>query len=517
VAWHTREVPWPRDVVALAQSLAHESEIAWLDSAAVRGDVPARYSLLTSWPAARIEQRPHEAARLLIDGRVVGRNRNAWELWRGAQADLPTWPPLPFDLSPGWIGYLGYELAGQLEGLPTARLRGWPLPLIRMSLFDNALILDHVWRRACVVTAVGLRSRWGMVAPSPGAGPDRWLMHLHARDSGASASTIGASSKERALPRTKPARGASSRPWLRTRPPRVIREMSLREYVPRARRAIEYVRAGDVYQVNLAHRLRLEGLGEACACYAALRAGNPAPYGALLRWSDDGRPGACHPPVSAIASASPELFLRLRAGRVLTRPIKGTRPRSADPRRDAALRAELLASEKDAAELAMIIDLHRNDLGRVCRPGSIRVLKARRLEAHPAVFHTVGEIAGQLAPRRQVLDVLTACFPAGSVTGVPKIRAMEIIHELEPVARGVYTGAIGVVGLDGQMTLNVAIRTLQMHGDTGWLHVGGAIVADSDPADEYAETIAKGSGIVSALCHRTGAPPTRAAAGPRAL
>ena len=226
------------------------------------------------------------------------------------------------------------------------------------------------------------------------------------------------------------------------------------------------------------------------ATYAAMRRTNPAPYAALLRWCG-----------GAIASVSPELLLHVRGDSVLTGPIKGTRPRSDDAVLDAAYRQELLDSAKDAAELAMIIDLHRNDLGRVCAYGSVRVAQQRRIEAHPTVFHTVAGVVGRLAPGRDALDALAASFPAGSVTGVPKIRAMQIIDELEPVARGAYTGAVGVLGLDGQMTFNVAIRTLQIRPPAATLYVGGGIVADSDPTDEYEETLAKARGILNALQH----------------
>ncbi len=265
-------------------------------------------------------------------------------------------------------------------------------------------------------------------------------------------------------------------------------EMSRDAYERMIGRALEYIAAGDVYQVNLAQRLRLEGIGDAWALHAAVRRSNPAPYAALLSW--DG---------GAVASFSPELFLQVRGGRVLTRPIKGTRPRTGHGAEDEAWRRELLGSAKEAAELAMIIDLHRNDLGRVCEYGSVRVVHPRRVEAHPTVFHTVADVEGRLRPECDGLDLLRACFPAGSVTGVPKIRALEIIDELEPAARGVYTGAIGVLGLDGQMTFNVAIRTLQMRGEAATLYVGGGIVADSEPAAEYEETLAKARGILAGI------------------
>ncbi len=224
------------------------------------------------------------------------------------------------------------------------------------------------------------------------------------------------------------------------------------------------------------------------AAFASIRAGGAPPHAALLRWAG-----------GAIVSASPELLLRVDGARVLTRPIKGTRPRSGDPTADETMRAALLASTKDAAELAMIVDLHRNDLGRVCAPGSVRVECARRVEAHAGVFHTLADISGTLAPGRDALDALVAAFPAGSVTGVPKIRALEIIDELEPVARNAYCGSVLALGFDGRLTANVAIRTVQMSGERAVLHVGAGIVADSDPAEELAETLAKARGVIEGL------------------
>jgi para-aminobenzoate synthetase component 1 len=270
--------------------------------------------------------------------------------------------------------------------------------------------------------------------------------------------------------------------------PQLRFEMERAVYERMVGRALAYIAAGDIYQVNLAQRLRFEGVGDPLDVYCRLRRVNPAPYAALLRWAG-----------GAIGSVSPELFLRQRGRDVLTRPIKGTRPRTRDPLLDAAYLRQLRDSEKEAAELAMIIDLHRNDLGRVCEFGSVRVRHARRIETHPTVFHTVADVVGRLRADCNGLDLRAACVPAGSISGVPKIRALEIIDELEPVARGAYTGTIGVLGLDGQMTLNVTIRTLQFCGQTATLYVGGGIVADSDPAEEYEETLAKARGIIAAL------------------
>ncbi len=245
-------------------------------------------------------------------------------------------------------------------------------------------------------------------------------------------------------------------------------------------RAIEYVRAGDVFQVNLSQRFAVRPAGNARSVYARLP---PALYGACL---DYGR--------FAVVSHSPELFLRVSAdGRVATRPIKGTRPNRP------GMAEQLRLSEKDAAELHMIVDLERNDLGRVCRVGTVRVTQPRTVEAHPTVLHGVATVEGQLRPGVSFVDLLRATFPGGSITGAPKVRAMQIIDELEPVRRGVYCGAVGYLAADGSAEFNVAIRTITIRDGTAYVNVGGGVVADSDPAAEYEETLVKARAMFEAL------------------
>jgi anthranilate/para-aminobenzoate synthase component I len=245
-------------------------------------------------------------------------------------------------------------------------------------------------------------------------------------------------------------------------------------------RAVEYIGAGDVFQANLSQRFTVRPVDDARSVYARLP---PASYGAFLNY---GR--------FAVVSNSPELFLRLGAdGRVTTRPIKGTRP--VGP----GMAEQLRDSAKDAAELHMIVDLERNDLGRVCEVGSVRVTQPRTIEAHPTVLHGVATVKGQLRPGVTLVDLLRATFPGGSVTGAPKVRAMQIIDELEPVRRGPYCGAIGYLAGDGSAEFNVAIRTMTIRDGTAYVPVGGGIVADSDPAAEYDETIVKATAMFAAL------------------
>jgi para-aminobenzoate synthetase component 1 len=253
-------------------------------------------------------------------------------------------------------------------------------------------------------------------------------------------------------------------------------------------RCVEYIAAGDIFQVNLSQRFSRAVTAGPMTIYRQLRRRNPAWYAGYL---------AAGP--WAVLSSSPELFLRVRDGRVTTRPIKGTRPRTGDAAVDAVAAAELQASAKDNAELAMIIDLMRNDLGRVCRYGSVRVTQPRVLEAHPTVFHLVGTVEGDLHERYDRVDLLRATFPGGSITGAPKIRAMEIIDELEPVARGVYTGSLCHFGVDGSAELSIAIRTAVWDAGTVHVQAGGGIVADSTPDGEYRETLDKARAVLEAV------------------
>ncbi|MDD4888496.1 MAG: anthranilate synthase component I family protein [Phycisphaerae bacterium] len=370
----------------------------------------------------------------------------------------------------GYAGYLSYELGAALEGVQAAQADDIPLPRMRWAFYDAVACYDH------------LRSRWELSA-----------LLLDGE--------LAAERKLEALAdRIRSARRAVTAPV--PDPPPKGREITAASDFTRAqyermvRRAKDYVAAGDIYQVNLAQRFtwpRPDDDAFAGRLFRLFHDRHPANYAAFLAWRDaDGRD-------QAICSASPELFLSLHAGRVVTRPIKGTRSRSPDAVADRAAAAALLDSEKDAAELAMIVDLERNDLGRVCRCGSIRVEQPRVLESFAHVHHTVATIGGELAAGRDRVDLIEATFPGGSITGAPKIRAMQIIAELEPVTRSAYCGAIGWLAVDGSAGLNIAIRTAIVAGDRVFLHVGGGIVADSEPAAEYQETLDKAQGLAQPI------------------
>jgi para-aminobenzoate synthetase component 1 len=370
---------------------------------------------------------------------------------------------VPF--GPGLYGYLAYDLGPHVE--PTAPLspvRDIGLPDLWFGLYGTVLALDHEERRAFLVG-------------DDAVARDR-LEQALAQSSSA--------------PRPAPLPAARKAEWNLTR----------EEYLAAVGRAREYIAAGDIFQVNLSRRLTVTfkpgpgGAVQAPDLYLRLREANPAPYAAYVGLGE-GR---------AVLSSSPELFLDLAGGRIVTRPIKGTRPlRPGEDDFNHRMRAELEASEKDRAELVMIIDLERNDLGRVATYGSVRVTEPRTVEAYAAVHHTVATVEGRLHPGRDLVDLLKATFPGGSITGAPKVRAMQIIAELEPTRRSVYTGAVGYLGPPspgdpaGRCALNIAIRTAIAADGKVHVQVGGGIVADSEPEAEFDETADKARAMLAAF------------------
>jgi len=253
-------------------------------------------------------------------------------------------------------------------------------------------------------------------------------------------------------------------------------------------KVLEHIKAGDIYQACLSQRFKTKWEGSGYELYRRLNEINPSPFSAYLNAGDH-----------TVISSSPELFLR-RCGEVIeTRPMKGTRPRGNTPEEDAAIKEDLKKSQKDISELLMIVDLERNDLGKIAVPGSVKVVEDRRIEPYPTVFQTIAVVQGELRKGTDNLDILKAVFPGGSITGCPKIRAMEIIDELEPTSRGIYTGAIGYISFHNTMDLNIAIRTMLLKNHDLYFGAGGGIVSDSNPEAEYEETLVKAQALINSL------------------
>lgn len=455
IRMHVRAVAQPADargtaIASLFSPLAGRPYAFWLDSAAVPGAY-SRRSLMGANPFAVFRWRGDHGVVSERGGQVRSLTGDPLGCLQGFVGELPRMSAA----GPWWaVGFFSYDLGRHLERVPTLAVDDLSLPDISLAFYDALLEVD---------AASGTVHSLGLGIPEhtprdlmPAVGCDEW-----------NRGAAGACAPALDQPRWSLDRDAFCRA---------------------VERALDYIRAGEIYQVNLSRRLDAPFAGDPFDVYRRLRRLVPEPYGAYLSF-----------PEGVIASASPELFLHCQGDRVVTRPIKGTRSRAKDPVRDTALARELLASPKDRAELLMIVDLERNDLGRVCRPGSVTVPETWSVESHPMVHHLVGTVEGRLRPGLGPLDLLRAAFPGGSITGAPKVRAMEIIEELEPVRRGVYTGALGFLSSEGEMELSIIIRTLLLSRGRAYLQVGSGIVADSMPEDEYRETRAKAEGLLQAL------------------
>jgi para-aminobenzoate synthetase component 1 len=415
----------------------------------------ARWTHLTADPVAVLESPAAGSDPFAVARRLVAR--------------LDRTPVVPADAPPflgGLVGFLGYDLGASLERLPAIAPADQDLPPLRLALHDWVVAWDrrtgHAWLAGRALDGDGRRLA-------------RRLDDVHAR-------LVG--------PTRPPAEPAALGPI-------VFRSgLDRAAFEDGVERVRQHIADGDIYQANLTRRLEAPFDGEPWDLYRRLRTGDPSLFSAYLDLGPSqltGRP-------RALLSASPEPFLSVDAeGVVKTDPIKGTRPRGRDAATDRALARELLSSAKDRAENVMIVDVLRNDLGRVCRPGSVRVPRLCRLERTAAVQHLVSTVTGVLAEGRDAFDLLAASFPGGSITGAPKIRAMEILEGLEPIRRGPYTGAIGWIGPDGAMQTSIIIRTFVADGKRLTLHVGGGITWKSDPAAEWDETVTKARGPLGAI------------------
>jgi anthranilate synthase component 1 len=364
----------------------------------------------------------------------------------------------------GGVGYFGYDLVRHLERLPSCTVDDMGVDDCYLVFTRMVLIFDHTRRRLTVVANTRPQD-------DPNAAYQDAVNRI--------AHTLAALRQPVALGWEVQAADPAA-------PPAV--NMRKDEFLDAVRRAKEYIRAGDILQVVLSQRFAQPFAGDPFETYRRLRAINPSPYLFYLNFGD---------PV--IVGSSPEMLIRVEDGIIRTRPIAGTRPRGRDTAEDEALAEELLGDPKERAEHIMLVDLGRNDLGRVCAPGTVQVPEFMTIEKYSHVIHIVSEVQGKLAPGYTALDALAASFPAGTVSGAPKVRAMEIIEELEPTRRGIYAGAVGYFSFSGNLDTCITIRTIVIRNGQAYVQAGAGIVADSDPEREYLETINKAQALLTTL------------------
>ncbi|MEH6575809.1 MAG: aminodeoxychorismate synthase component I [Amphritea sp.] len=360
----------------------------------------------------------------------------------------------------GLIGYFSYDLGRTLETLPEQTRNEIDLPDMQAAIYPWAIVTDHKSEQCTLITT-----------PLVNADQAESLLNLLLQ-------------KTAPAPELSPASG--SRPFRLQA--KFTSNVSKASYYQSLDRIHDYIQAGDCYQVNFAQRFNAPCQGDPWQAYKVLREHAPTPYSAYI----DTEQGA-------ILSLSPEQFLEVNDGKVTTKPIKGTRPRGESPATDQQLRQELIESEKDRAENLMIVDLLRNDISKVCKHGSVKVPKLFAVESYANVHHLVSTVTGELNTNKSAIDLLEHSFPGGSITGAPKIRAMQIIEELEPHRRTIYCGSIGYLSFNGKLDSSITIRTLLCHNDNMYCWAGGGIVADSETADEYQETYNKVNNLLHAL------------------
>ena len=453
----------PPDPAETAERFLGQKHLLFLDSASDPARL-GRYSFLSAAPAQVI--------------RTKGRGPGPTALEQAGTL-LTAYRAEPIDGLPpfqgGLAGFLSYDYGAVIERLPAPRFDDLNLPDAVLGLYDWVIAWDHQLGRAWLLST-GL--------PATGAERLAWVKRLLAGPSaGASSRRLGIHLSGTPAP-SYPVTGAEQGGEIALRS-----SFTARGYLDAVARVRDYIVAGDIFQANLSQRFEAPLEEDPWRLYRRLREVNPVPFAAYLEF--DG---------VAVASASPERFLQLdTAGRVETRPIKGTRPTGQSPEHDAALSRALHDSEKDRAENLMIVDLLRNDLSRSCAPGTVRVPELFALERYRTVHHLVSTVTGTLAPGRSATELLAAAFPGGSITGAPKVRAMEIIAELEPSRRGIYCGAIGYLSVTGAMDTSIIIRTFVCAGGRTWFSAGGGIVADSDPEAEYQETLDKARALIGAM------------------
>jgi len=429
-----------------------------LDSA--QADHPnSRYDILVANPVATLVTRGTQTTIEFAGGRIFSQADPLRLLEHWQQQLLGKFEPssnctLPF--VGGALGYFAYDLGRRFESLPELAEDDIRIPEMAVGIYNWALVYDHHHQQATLVSC-------GPQAEQVQAQMEQWLTRLK-------------------IAEQKPFRLTGS--WQAN--------LTKQQYAERFDRVQHYLRSGDCYQINLTQRFAAAYQGDEWQAYCRLREANRAPFSAFLRLPDH-----------AILSISPERFLSVSDRQVQTKPIKGTRPRHADPDLDSAAARELADSPKDRAENLMIVDLLRNDIGRVSRPGSVAVPELFAIESFPAVHHLVSTITSELSADTSAHDLLRVCFPGGSITGAPKIRAMEIIEELEPQRRTLYCGSIGYISQNGNMDTSITIRTLVAKAGVLYCWAGGGIVADSNMEAEYQESFDKLGKILPLLSEQT--------------
>ena len=470
----TREVVLDGDTPVSAFAKLHRGRYGFLLESLEGGERWARYSFLATEPLAVYQYRGKRVERLLDD--------DTWALEAADAAPLDHLGALLRQdrsleiaglprFTGGAVGFWGYDVVRTLEQLPDAPRDDRGLPDAVVMLVNTLLVLDNLFHRAIVIANVAVAPGLDDVElerriAAAEARCDDWLGRL----------AVPNDLAPLAMPPTRPLAAATS----------VYPDAAFRRDV---RRCQEYIAAGDAFQIVLSRRLDVAPAPDPFLSYRWLRALNPAPYCYFLRLGD-----------MTIAGASPEVLIRVERDEVTVRPIAGTRPRGVTPELDLALEAEMRADPKERAEHLMLLDLGRNDVGRVAQYGSVRIVEQMVVERYSHVMHLVSEVRGTLRPGVDALDALAAAFPAGTVSGAPKVRAMEIIDGLEVTRRGPYAGAVGYVGFGARsLDTAIAIRTVVFHGDTAYVQAGAGIVTDSVPEAEFNETIAKAGAMLAAL------------------
>ena len=453
------QLPAGMTAVEVFRALRSQSHCVFFDSAMPHESL-GRYSFVACDPFDWLEV-PADGSDALTE---LATHLQQWT--------TPTREGLP-PFQGGAAGLLGYDLCHSLERLPRPRFDEFAVPVLAVGLYDVVAAFDHLTGRGWLVSqgfpATGERER---------AERARQRLTEVLEQITRPATPVVDAAEDSRMELQAPTFDVGEG---------VLSDFSRDEYLQAVARAVEYIHAGDIFQVNLSQRLLLPAAGSAAELYERLRTRNAATFAGYL---DLGR--------YQLASASPERFLRVDGRHVETRPIKGTRPLTLRPEADLFSGDELLSNQKDRSENVMIVDLLRNDLSRVCEPDSVQVTKLCGLETYAYVQHLVSAVEGQLRPGRSAIDLLRAAFPGGSITGAPKVRAMEIIAELEPTARGAYCGSLAYIGFDGTMDSSLLIRTITAGGGWWQLPAGGGIVAASDPRREYEETWHKAHGMLKA-------------------